>query len=92
MKTDVQTAETIALKAIGFIVSDPQVCARFLNQTGMSGDDMKRSLSDPQFLASTLDFLLCDESLLMVFCQNSGIDPAVMAPARRKLPGASDYY
>jgi hypothetical protein len=34
-----------------------------------------------------MDYLLGDESLLLIFAENGGIDPGAIAGARRFLPG-----
>ena len=38
--------------------------------------------SDRTFLAGVLDHLLADESMLLVFCESSGIAPELPARAR----------
>jgi hypothetical protein len=44
-------------------------------------------LSDPHFQAGVLDFVLADESLLVAFAANEGLDPAAIMRARAALPG-----
>ena len=44
---------------------------------------------EPELLAGVLDHVLGDESLLFLFCEAAGLDPAAPRAARRGLPGAA---
>jgi hypothetical protein len=82
-----ETAETLALQALGWLAADDGRLARFLNLTGIDPQHLRQRLSDPATLAGILDFLLADEPMLLDFCAGEGIDPQVLATARRLLPG-----
>ncbi|SCA55337.1 conserved hypothetical protein [Candidatus Terasakiella magnetica] len=87
-----EQAEVIALQAITFISSEERALHGFLAQSGAGIDDLQSNLTDPAFLAGILDFLLSDESALLVFCEQAEIEPQLIVSARRALPGAENLW
>ena len=83
-------AETLALKALTFLASEPDRLLRFLNLSGLELDDLRTRAGDPELLAAVVDFLLGEESLLERFADDEGLDPEDVHAARRELPGAPD--
>jgi len=84
-----EEAERIAISALGFIASEEERLIRFLNLTGYSPETIRSQAGSPEFLAGVLDFLLGDESDLLVFASHSQIDPSTVAAARHVLGGES---
>ena len=84
-------AEALALQVLSFLVSDPKRISRFFALTGITPDDLRRVASSRELQAAILDYLLMDEGLLLVFCQETGVEPAIIAPAHRLLAGYSDF-
>jgi hypothetical protein len=90
---DREEAETIAVQGLGFLGGDPARLARFLALTGLEPVQLRREAQSAWFMAAVLDHLLSDESLLLVFCAETGVDPARVGPARRALsPRESEAY
>lgn len=83
-------AEAIGLAALVFLTEDGERLGRFLAATGLSPAELRATAGTPEGLAAVLDYLLCDESLLMVFAAGAAIDPAAIAPARDALVGDGD--
>ena len=83
MRTD--QAESIGVAALLFLASDPQRISGFLTLTGIGPADLRANAHAPDMLAAVLDYLLQDESLLLVFCASEAIPPGDVAPARRTL-------
>jgi hypothetical protein len=83
-----ETAETLALQALGWIAADDDQLGRFLALTGIAPADLRHRLNDPTALAGVLDFLMGDEATLLAFCQDQEIAPEIIGLARRHLPGA----
>ena len=54
----------------------------------MGPEQVRERCSDPEFLAGVLDHVLSDETLLIAFVEERGLDPLLPAAARRELPGA----
>lgn len=83
MHTD--RAESIGVSALLFLAGDPQRLANFLTTTGVGPGELRAEAHAPHMLAAVLDYLLQDESSLLVFCASDGIPPQDIAPARRAL-------
>jgi len=81
-------AESIAIAAISFLAGNPEELSCFLALSGIDLATLRQSAEEPAFLGGILDFLLQDEPLLLVFAEQSGIDPAAISSARRRLSGA----
>ena len=85
-------AETLALKAIHFILGDENLQQGFLATSGVSPNEFKDMIGDPEFLGGVLDFLLSNEEQLIKFCEDNEIEPTEPAKARRLFPGATLDY
>ncbi len=84
-RIDLDAAEALAFRAVAFIASDDGYLADFLSRSGLSPQALAEFIEDRAFLTGVLDHLLADESLLLAFCGNAGIDPADIQPARNAL-------
>lgn len=80
-----ETAETLAIQALGFLAQDPERLGRFLALTGVEPDQIREVASEPHFLAAVLDHIAGYEPLLNEFVAATEIDPAVIQPARAAL-------
>ena len=85
---DAERAETIALKALGYLADDEEALNQFLAVTGMAAEDLKASAGDIGFLAGILDYFLQDEALLLAFAAAEELAPETIIRARQHLPGA----
>ena len=88
----VEDAEVIALKALGFLASDPERLERFLAVTGLSLQAIRGQAAAPAFLAGVLDHLRADQSLLFLFAEAEDLAPERIDRARRLLPGAASDF
>jgi Protein of unknown function (DUF3572) len=84
-------AEALALQVLAFLLSDSRQISRFLALTGIAPQDLRDVATSPDLQAATLEYLLSDEGLLLTFCQEAGIDPAIVAPAHILLTGPVSY-
>lgn len=82
-----EQAETIALQAVAFLGNDEAALRGFLAQSGMTEGDLKSALTEPDFLAGVLDYLLGHEPTLTAFCDDADLPYELPARARRALPG-----
>jgi hypothetical protein len=85
---DLDAAEALAFRVVAFIASEEAYLAEFLSRSGVSPQALADHIEDRAFLTGVLDHLLADESLLLAFCGNAGIDPADILPARNALSSA----
>jgi hypothetical protein len=79
--------EALALQALAFLTADDDRLSRFMGLTGLDGAALRRIAHDPHGLGAVLDYLLGFEPLLLEFAAEIGIDPAVIASQRHRLPG-----
>ncbi len=81
-------AETLALRALFYLLAEPERASRFVALTGFSPDEIRARVQDPLLLGGVLDHILSDEATLIAFAESESIDPALPARARALLPGA----
>lgn len=80
-------AETIALQALSFLVRDDELLEQFLTLTGLTPDELKERVHEPDLLGGVLDAILADDEDLVAFCNLSSLSPETIILARRALPG-----
>ncbi len=85
-----EAAEIVAIQALSFVAGDAALLGRFLSETGIGPQTLRSSASDPQFLASVLDFVLRDEAAVKAFAASSEHHPTTVAAARQAL-GDTDW-
>ncbi|MBL4645047.1 MAG: DUF3572 domain-containing protein [Rhizobiales bacterium] len=78
-------AENIAIQALSYLSRDSDTFQRFLNLSGLSVNQLREAAESPGFLAGVLDHIMQDESLLLTFSQNEGINPQHIANAHSHL-------
>jgi hypothetical protein len=85
--------DTVAVAALGWIASDPDMLSRFLALTGIEAGQIRQAAAEQGFLAGVLDFLLAHEPSLMAFCADSGIEAGAVQKARAVLgPGLENTW
>lgn len=77
--------ELIAIGALGFLAEDPARLSRFLDITGLNPATLRDAAREPRFLASVLDYLMADESLMLAFAAHQGTSPETIAAASTAL-------
>lgn len=81
-------AETIALKALGWLAANDELLPVFLGASGASTDELAARASDPAFLGAILEFLTMNDEWVMEFCDGAGMKYEDPLRARYALPGA----
>jgi len=87
-----ELAQTIALKALGWIVTQDDLRDVFLGSTGGSAQDLAARAADPDLQASVLDFVTMDDAWVMAFCDANGLKYEEPLQARYALPGAEQVH
>lgn len=82
-----EVAETLALRALGWVAGQDDLLARFLDQSGAGPSDLAANAADPRFLGAVLDFLLTEDALVTGFCDAFGLPYGDPMQARAILPG-----
>lgn len=84
-----ETAEILALKGLDFLAQDSDRLGRFIALTGIGPERLRSDAGTPAVLAGVLDYILSDESTLLVFCSMNTLAPEEVAPAHRLLVEAA---
>ena len=86
------TAETLALQALGWLAGTEDLLPVFLGSTGLGEEDLRTRAEDPELLAAVLDFLLMDDAWITAFCDDMNLDHARVIEARAALPGGQQVH
>jgi hypothetical protein len=78
---DLADSEALALQVLAFLLADAQRLQRFMSLTGLGPDDIRAAAETHDLHVATLDYLMSDESLLLMFCQEAGFNPATIPVA-----------
>ena len=82
-----EEAETYALKAANWLLSNQELLDLFMGSTGVSENTIKSDIQNTVFLVAVLDFLLLDDKWVMEACDAMKLQPELMQTARLFLPG-----
>ncbi len=82
-----EEAEAIALKALTFLVRDEQRLSALQEATGIDLATLRTHAAARSMQVAVLDHVLSDESLLLMFAEDEGLDPNLPRLARMKLSG-----
>jgi hypothetical protein len=89
MSLSQESAETVALNALAWLVGNEDLLPVFLGASGADGDDLRMRAGDPDFLASVLDFVMMDDAWVVAFCDSAGLPYDRPMMARAALPGGA---
>ncbi|MGX9350899.1 DUF3572 domain-containing protein [Shimia sp. W99] len=92
MSLSVETAETIALRALTWLVANDELLPVFLGATGASVDDLKGQAADRGFLGSVLEFLTMDDAWVVAFCDAEGFPYETPMMAAQTLSGEARMH
>ena len=76
------SAESVAIQALGFIAEDTERLDRFLALTGIEAQSLRDAAREPNFLLGVLDYISTDDALLSDFAVNHGLEPDSVIRAR----------
>ena len=80
-----EVAEIVAIQALSFLAGEPERLGAFLAESGIGPETLRKSATDPLFLASVLDFILRDDDTVKAFAKASKLHPTKIAAARQAL-------
>ena len=87
-----ETAETLALQALGWLVGQEDLLPVFLGSSGLGERDLKARAGDADLLGAILDFLLMDDAWVTQFCDSCHIEYEAVMRARAALPGGEQVH
>ncbi|MBK5928783.1 DUF3572 domain-containing protein [Rhodobaculum claviforme] len=82
-----EIAETVALRALAWLMGPADLAETFLGASGLSPQDLRLRATEPETLAAVLDFVLMDDQWVLAFAAAEGVAPDRVARARAALPG-----
>jgi hypothetical protein len=80
-----EAATALAVAALSFLAGDHERLERFLALTGLGPQSLRATAREPSFLLGVLDHVAGDETLLLAFARESGVDPEDVGRARDAL-------
>lgn len=92
MSLSQDAAETLALKALAWLVNNDELMPVFMGATGASVDDLKARAGETEFLASVLGFLTMDDAWVVSFCDAIGEDYTTPMIAHQVLMGEAGRH
>lgn len=87
-----QQAEQVAVEALAFLASDPELLPRFLALSGIEANQIRQAALEPGFLAGVLAFFLAHEPSLLTLSKALNVEPEAILAAHRGLPSGDDNY
>lgn len=85
--TGQESAEMLALRALGWLLAQDDLLPGFLAATGAAPGDLAARAADADFLAAVMDFLLSEDAMVIGFCDAAGLPYEAPLRARAALPG-----
>jgi hypothetical protein len=80
-----EAATALAIAALSFLAGEHERLERFLALTGLGPQSLRAAAREPSFLLGVLDHVAGDETLLLAFANESGINPEDVGRARDAL-------
>lgn len=78
---------TLCLQALTWIAGQEDLVSGFFAQSGTSADELRARITEPEFLAAILDFILTEDQFVLGLARELGIAPDEIIRARSLLPG-----
>ena len=82
-----EAAQVMALRMVEFLSGEDGLLEAFVATSGVAPHDLGQRLSEPETLAAVMDFVLQDDSRVIAFARQAGVDPTVIPGLRAFLPG-----
>jgi len=80
-----EDAMTLALGALGWVLSEPDRAQRLLSLTGLEPATLRAQAGDAGMLAAILGFVEAHEPDLVACAESLGTNPAALVAARQRL-------
>ena len=84
-----EAAESLALGALGWMISQTDIIERFLNESGLSPGDLAAAATEPEFLAAVVDFILTQDDWVVAASAALDLSATRFVQLRAALPGGA---
>jgi len=84
-------AETVALRALAWLMAEDDQRGAFINLSGLSPDDLRARAGTSEILLAVVDFVLGDDARVVAFCDSAGLRYDALMSVRSALPGGAEY-
>lgn len=85
-----ESAETVALQALGWLAGNEELWLVFQGATGASEADLRARVAEAEFLGAVLEFVMMNDAWVVGFCDAQGHTYDVPMRARAALPGGQE--
>lgn len=85
-------AEVVALKVLGWLVSNEEILPVFLGSSGLLPTELRARAGEPEVLCAVLEFVMMDDAWVCDCAQGLGLEPQVLMQARQALPGGGEVH
>ncbi len=85
-------AETIALRALGWLAGNSELLPQFLAASGLDASELAARAGEAEFLGAVLDFILMDDGWVREFCDSARLGYEQPSAARMALPGGEALH
>ena len=82
-----EEAQAIAFAGLALLADQPERIGHFLSVSGVAPGDIRTLAGTSAFQTAILSHIRADESLLLVFAAQLGVDPARISEAEAQLSG-----
>lgn len=82
-----ENAETLALRALSWLVGNEDLLGVFMGASGVSREDLSAGASDPVFLTGVLEFICMDDDWIGQFAEDAGCAMTAPYEAKQVLAG-----
>ena len=87
-----EAAETLALQALAWIVSEDDVLPQFLQASGAAPHEFASRATEAAFQIAVLDFLMNEDAWVVAFCDAARVPYHRVDQARQSLPGGARVH
>jgi hypothetical protein len=87
-----ESAETLALKVLVWLVQNEEILPVFLGSTGLGEDDLRARAGDAELLTAVLDFVTMNDEWVNDCATEIGLDPYDVLRARQAMPGGEQIH
>jgi hypothetical protein len=89
-KMTLEAAQSLAISALTYLSSTPDLMQRFLALSGIEASHIREAAREPHFFAGVLRFFTAHEPTLLAYCEATDTPPQSIQAALNALPGGSD--